>query len=146
MTMSILHAAGYEQYEISNYARAGFSSSHNRAYWSGQNYLGIGPSAFSTVGMQRWQNIADYREYADRLFNSRSTVDKIEELTPEMKQAEKIALSLRTGDGISVATLEPFKEKTQEFVQLGLLQQSNGNFVLTRAGKSLADSVAEAFV
>jgi putative oxygen-independent coproporphyrinogen III oxidase len=146
MTMSILHAAGYEQYEISNYARAGFSSSHNRAYWSGQNYLGIGPSAFSTVGMQRWQNIADYREYADRLFDGRGTVDKIEELTPEMKRAEKIALSLRTGDGISVVTLEPFKEKTQEFVQLGLLQQLNGNFVLTRAGKSLADSVAEAFV
>lgn len=146
MTISILHQAGYEQYEISNYARAGFSSSHNRAYWSGRNYLGIGPSAFSTVGMQRWQNIADYREYADRLFDGRSTVDKIEELTPEMKRAEKIALSLRTRDGIAVETLEPFKAETREFVKLGLLQQSNGNFILTRAGKLLADSVAEAFV
>jgi oxygen-independent coproporphyrinogen-3 oxidase len=146
MTMSILPQAGYDQYEISNYARPGFSSSHNRAYWSGQDYLGIGPSAFSTVGMQRWQNIADYREYADRLLAGRSTVDKIEELTPQMKRAEKIALSLRTREGISVATLEPFQEETREFVKLGLLQQSNGNFILTRAGKSLADSVAEAFV
>ncbi|MEY2541556.1 MAG: hypothetical protein QOI22_1158 [Verrucomicrobiota bacterium] len=146
MTMSILQEAGYEQYEISNYARPGFSSSHNRAYWSGQNYLGIGPSAFSTVGMQRWQNIADYREYAARLFDGRSTVDKIEELTSDMKRTEKIALALRTRDGISVETLEPFKEETREFVKLGLLEQSNGNFVLTRAGKSLADSVAEAFV
>jgi oxygen-independent coproporphyrinogen-3 oxidase len=146
MTMSILQAAGYEHYEISNYARPGFSSTHNRAYWSGQDYLGIGPSAFSTVGMQRWQNVADYREYAERLFDGRSIIDKTEELTNVMKRAEKIALLLRTSDGVSAATLEPFKKEAAEFVELGLLQRSNGQFVLTHAGKSLADSVAEAFV
>src|ERR1700730_17054405 len=63
MTMSILEDAGYEHYEISNYARPAFSSVHNRAYWAGEDYLGIGPSAFSTRGLQRWQNIPDYREY-----------------------------------------------------------------------------------
>jgi putative oxygen-independent coproporphyrinogen III oxidase len=146
MTMSILQDAGYEHYEISNYARPGFSSTHNRAYWSGQDYLGIGPSAFSTVGMQRWQNVADYREYAERLFEGRSTIDKTEELTNVMKRAERIALLLRTSEGVSAATLEPFKKEAAEFVQLGLLQRSNGQFVLTHAGKSLADSVAEAFV
>lgn len=146
VTMSILEEAGYEHYEISNYARPGFSSLHNRAYWSGQDYLGIGPSAFSTVGMRRWQNVADFREYADRLFNDRSLIDKVEDLTPEMKQMERIALLLRTRDGVSVATLEPFSKEAREFVALGLLRQSNGCFVLTRAGKSLADSVAEAFV
>jgi oxygen-independent coproporphyrinogen-3 oxidase len=145
-TMSMLQEAGYEHYEISNYARPGFSSRHNRAYWSGQDYLGIGPSAFSTVGMQRWQNIADHREYAERVFDCRSCVDKVEELTPEMKRAERIALSLRTDDGVSAATLESFTKEAREFVELGLLRRSNGRFVLTRAGKSLADSVAEAFV
>ena len=144
--MSILQKAGYEHYEISNYARPDFSSLHNRAYWSGADYLGIGPSAFTTVGMQRWQNIADYREYADRVFNCRSCIDKTEELTPGMKRAEKIALTLRTSAGVSAATLEPFTKETREFVQLGLLRQTNGKFVLTQAGKSLADSVAEAFV
>lgn len=146
MTMSTLEQAGYEHYEISNYARPGFSSIHNRSYWSGEDYLGVGPSAFSTVGTKRWQNIADYREYADRLFDGRSTVDRTEELTAEMKRTERIALSLRTRDGVSEAILQPFTKEIDEFVQLGLLQQSNGNFILTRAGKSLADSVAEAFV
>lgn len=146
MTMSILPEAGYEHYEISNYARPGFSSRHNRAYWSGEDYLGIGPSAFSTVGRQRWQNMADHREYADRVFDCRSCIEKIEELTPEMRRTETIALGLRTREGISAATLESFTKEAREFVELGLLRHANGHFVLTRAGKSLADSVAEAFV
>src|SRR6266404_636774 len=145
-TMSILQEAGYDHYEISNYARPGFSSQHNRAYWSGEEYLGIGPSAFSTVRMQRWQNIADYREYAGRVCDGRSCIDTTEELTPEMKRAETIALSLRTNNGVSAATLEPFRTQAREFVELGLLRQSNGHFILTAAGKSLADSVAAAFV
>ena len=57
--MCVLEEAGYEQYEISNYAHPGFASVHNRAYWLGKDFLGIGPSAFSTVGMQRWQNVCD---------------------------------------------------------------------------------------
>lgn len=146
LTISTLQNAGYDHYEISNYAQPGFSSRHNRAYWSGEHYLGIGPSAFSTVEMQRWQNIADHREYADRVFGSRSCIDKIEELTPEMKRAERIALALRTDDGVSAATLESFTKEANEFVELGLLRHSNGRFILTHAGKSLADSVAEAFV
>ena len=145
-TMSILPEAGYEHYEISNYARPGFSSQHNCAYWSGQDYLGIGPSAFSTSGMQRWQNIADHREYADRVFDCRSCIHTTEELTPEMKRVETIALSLRTNNGVSAVTLEPFTKQAREFVELGLLRESNGHFILTAAGKSLADSVAEAFV
>ncbi len=146
MTMSILEAAGYEHYEISNHARRGFRSGHNRAYWSGSNYLGIGPSAFSTVGMTRWQNIADFRRYADAVLCGRSAIGSVEQLTPEMKRAEKIALSLRTLDGAPAKLLEPFPNETREFVRLGLLRKRRNNFILTRTGKPLADSVAEAFV
>jgi oxygen-independent coproporphyrinogen III oxidase len=146
MTMSILEKAGYQQYEISNYAQAGYSSVHNHAYWAGEDYLGIGPSAFSTMGMRRWQNVPDYREYADRVLSGQSPVSSIEELTPKMKSAEKISLSLRTREGISAESLASSSGQTREFIALGLLQQSNGNFVLTRAGKLLADSVAEALV
>jgi oxygen-independent coproporphyrinogen-3 oxidase len=144
MTMCILEDAGYEQYEISNYARPGFASVHNRAYWLGKDYLGIGPSAFSTVGMQRWQNVCDYRSYADRVLSGQSPRGFSESLTNEMKRAERIALSLRTHEGIAASELRP--RETEEFISLGLLRKSNGNFSLTRKGKSLADSVAEAFL
>jgi len=146
MTMSILEAAGYQHYEISNYARPGFSSVHNRAYWRGEDYLGIGPSAFSTVGRRRWQNVADYRAYIDRVLSGRSVVGSTEKLTTKMKRAEKIALSLRTRDGVSADLLKHLPNETDEFVRLGLLECSDGNFVLTGPGKSLADSVAEAFI
>ena len=146
MTMSILEDAGYEQYEISNYARPGFESVHNRAYWSGEDYLGIGPSAFSTVGLRRWQNVPNYREYIERVLSGRSAIGSTENLTPEMKRTEKIALSLRTRDGVPADLLSIKPNQTYEFVALGLLEQLNGNFVLTGKGKSLADSVAEAFL
>src|SRR5438552_5716404 len=146
MTISILEDAGYQHYEISNYARPGFSSRHNRAYWSGENYLGIGPSAFSTVGMRRWQNVADYRAYADRVLSGQSPIGSTENLTSEIKRVETIALSLRTNKGVSTALLTPFQNETREFIALGLLGKTNGNFVLTRAGKSVADLVTEAVI
>jgi len=119
---------------------------HNRAYWSGEDYLGIGPSAFSTVGMRRWQNLADYRAYADRVLSRQSPIGSTENLNSEMKRAERIALLLRTREGISAALLNDRQQTIEEFVGLSLLRQSNGNFVLTQKGKSLADSVAEAFL
>jgi oxygen-independent coproporphyrinogen III oxidase len=146
MTMSILEDAGYEHYEISNYARPGFSSVHNPAYWAGEDYLGIGPSAFSTRRLQRWQNIPDYREYAARISQDQSPIGSTENLTSTMKRAERIALSLRTRDGISSHLLNNWPNEIREFIARGLLRRSNGNFVLTRAGKLLADSVAEAFL
>jgi oxygen-independent coproporphyrinogen-3 oxidase len=144
LAMSMLEAAGYEHYEISNYAVPGFRSSHNRAYWLGKDYLGIGPSAFSTFGMRRWQNVCDYRGYADRLFSDRSPTAFSESLTSEMKRTERIALSLRMLEGIDGSELKA--RQAEELVSSGLLRKSNGNFVLTCKGKTLADSVAEALV
>jgi oxygen-independent coproporphyrinogen-3 oxidase len=146
MAMSILEDAGYEHYEISNYARPGFSSLHNRAYWLGKEYLGLGPSAVSTVGMRRWQNVCDYRTYIDRVFSGQSPCASSENLTDEIKRTERIALSLRTRDGVSASELKGFAQEKNELIALGLLRESNGNFVLTRKGKAVADSVAEAFL
>jgi len=146
LAMTTLENAGYEHYEISNYARPGFRSVHNRAYWDGADYLGIGPSAFATIGLNRWQNIPDYREYADRLLSGRSPIASTEALTLEMKRVERLALGLRTRDGVATEMLEAWPEQTAEFVDLGLLSQSNGSYVLTQRGKCVADEVAAAFV
>ena len=103
MTMAMLEDAGYQHYEISNYARPGFESVHNRAYWLGKDYLGIGPSAVSTIGMQRWQNVCDYRAYIDRVFPANRRVNRARISRIEMKRTERIALSLRTREGISAS-------------------------------------------
>lgn len=144
--MRMLENAGFEHYEISNYARPGFESAHNRGYWAGHDYLGIGPSAFSTVGMQRWQNVCDYRAYSDRVLSGSSPIESTEALTTEMKRTERIALALRTREGISGNELQQRPNESRELIELGLLRELNGSFVLTPRGKLLADSVAEAFI
>jgi oxygen-independent coproporphyrinogen-3 oxidase len=146
MTMATLEDAGYEQYEISNYARRGFESVHNCAYWLGKDYLGIGPSAVSTIGMRRWQNVCDYRAYSDRILAGQSPLESSEDLTPEMKRTERIALALRTRDGVSGSDLKRFTKEKNELIALELLRDSHGNYVLTRRGKALADSIAETFL
>ena len=144
--MQTLERAGYEHYEISNYARPGFASAHNRGYWAGHDYLGLGPSAFSTVGMQRWQNVCDYRAFSDRVLAGESAIASTEILTSEMKRGERIALSLRTRNGIPSDELSQWPNESREFIDLGLLREASGHFVLTPRGKLLADSVAEAFI
>jgi len=144
--MSILESAGFEHYEISNYARAGYASWHNRGYWAGDDYLGIGPSAFSTLGLQRLQNVADYRAYADRVLADHAPIASTEILTPTIKRGERIALALRTRQGIPASELAPWPSECNEFKNLGLLQEADGHLALTRQGKLLADSVAEAFI
>jgi oxygen-independent coproporphyrinogen III oxidase len=140
MAMALLEAAGYEHYEISNFARPGFRSQHNQAYWRGADYLGLGPSAWSTRGFERWQNIADHREYARRLLAGASVIAVREELTGAMKRTERIALGLRTADGIS-ADLIPL-ERARDLVDAGLLAEEGKRFFLTSSGTMMADSVA----
>jgi oxygen-independent coproporphyrinogen-3 oxidase len=145
-TMRLLGAAGFQQYEISNYARPGRESAHNRAYWSGNNYLGLGPSAFSTVGAERWQNVADYRIYSDRILGGTSAVTSTELLSDQTKRGEQIALSLRTRWGVPAEWLEGWTEECAEFIALGLMRADGERFVLTEKGKLLTDTVSAAFV
>ena len=140
--MELLEASGYPQYEISNYARPGFESLHNRAYWSGSDYLGIGPSAFSTIGWQRYQNVPDYRAYSDRVLSGQSPIQSCETLDAEGKRLERIALSLRTREGLAQDLIGSQTSKSQELIELGLLETKDNRFVLTRRGRTMADTVA----
>jgi oxygen-independent coproporphyrinogen-3 oxidase len=140
MAMELFESAGYEHYEISNYARSGFRSRHNQAYWRGADYIGLGPSAFSTRSGQRWQNITDHREYARRLEAGESPIASVEKLTSNMQRTEQIALGLRTSEGIAKELING--QDPRELISAGLLIQNDDHFVLTTKGKLLADSVA----
>ncbi len=145
-SMRVLEREGYQQYEISNYARPGCESAHNCGYWAGDDYLGIGPSAFSTVAAERWQNVCDYRSYGDRIAARTSPVISVETLTPEIKRSEQIALLLRTRWGVPAEWLSAWPDERAELFALDLLRRDGGRLVLTPQGRLLADSVAAAFV
>ena len=145
-TMDTLAAAGLAQYEISNYARPGRESLHNQAYWSGADYLGFGPSAFSTRGLHRWKNIPDTAAYNERVLTGKSTVSFEESLTRPQRQGEIIAFALRTARGVRREEVSAWSESVREFIELGLLLEDHGRIVLTRRGRLLADTVAAAFV
>lgn len=146
LTMDTLTGAGFAHYEISNYARPSYESRHNQAYWLGADYLGFGPSAFSTRGLQRWQNLPDSAEYTRRVLAGESAVSFEEALTPPQRRGEILAFQMRTAQGATRAELSEWTAAVDRFEKLGLLTERAGRIALTRRGKLLADSVAEAFV
>ncbi|MEI6715629.1 MAG: radical SAM family heme chaperone HemW [Verrucomicrobiota bacterium] len=146
LTMDRLGESGYRHYEISNHARPGGESLHNQAYWEGKDFLGFGPSAFSTVQNERRQNICDTAQYTQRIHSSTCAVSTRESLTATTRLRERIAFGLRVDTGIESELLTPWQSAIADFVDLGLLEIFGSRLRLTRRGKLLADSVAEAFV
>jgi oxygen-independent coproporphyrinogen-3 oxidase len=145
-TMDLLHDAGYAHYEISNYALPGRESLHNFGYWNGDDYLGFGPSAFSTVGTTRWQNVPDSAAYTARISAIGAAVSFEETISEKTRTGETLAFGLRTDRGIPVQAAAPWEADLVELRALGLLESRDGRLRLTRRGKLMADSVAEAFV
>ena len=142
--IELLESAGYEHYEISNYARPGFRSRHNQAYWRGADYVGLGPSAFSTWNGRRWQNVAQHHEYARRLEAGESPIAATETLTTSMRRMESVGLGLRMMEGISDQLVD--LREAADLTSAGLLARSGDRVALTRRGKLVADSVAERLV
>lgn len=145
-TMERLQGAGYRHYEISNYSRPGHESAHNRAYWQGADYLGFGPSAFSTVGCERWENVRDTAAYIQALKEGTSLIRSTESLSETTRRGEIAAFAMRTAEGLTLHELEPWITDIRHFLDIGLLQETAGRVHLTSRGKLLADAVAEAFV
>ncbi len=145
-TMDRLSAAGFVQYEISNHARPGHESQHNRAYWLGADYLGFGPSAFSTVGLERWEKVRDTAAYTQRVLAGKDASGFRETLSAPQRAGETAAFRMRTIEGMPETELAPWSAAMREFLEAGLLERREKNLRLTRRGKLLADTVAEAFV
>ena len=145
-TMDRLSLGGYEQYEISNHARAGAISSHNMAYWEGRDFLGFGPSAFSTVGEKRMQNVCDTAAYSLKMQAGVSPIHSEENLSADTRLRERIAFGLRMAAGLKADLLTPWAEETEHLIEIGLLEANDRRLRLTRRGRMLADLVASSFV
>lgn len=152
--MNFLRDKGYEQYEISNFAKDNMLSKHNSAYWLGEKYLGIGPSAHSFNGVERAWNISNNHAYINALKQKHCSIES-EQLTTANKFNEYILTRLRTKWGISLTDLQKIKssaistlkEQLNQFIEKKLIQEYQGSYFLTDLGKYQADGIsAELFI
>ena len=150
MLMQQLETAGYNHYEISNYAQPGFESKHNSSYWQGKHYIGLGPSAHSFNGISRSWNIANNALYITGMMQNQ-TVLETEQLTTTHQLNEYIMITLRLKQGINLATIETkwgatiLKEllyKASSWQATHHLILSNNHLALSKLGKLFADGIA----
>lgn len=142
-----LGEAGFAHYEISNYAAPGHRSAHNESYWRGEDYLGLGPSAFSTHDSLRWQNVCDTSRYIELASSGQATAFGAESITPAMRRIERFGMELRTDRGLPVGQVEAENRRTLEtLAHEGLLEFDDSYVRLTRSGKPLVDSIAIALL
>jgi len=140
--VEMLSAAGYAQYEISNYARPGHECRHNLAYWQGADYLGLGPSAWSTIGERRWQNVPDTAAYVRAMQAGVRPIRDEEILPAATREAEKIAFGLRMNAGIDPSQLAARHDFVTGLREEGLLESHGPRVRLTPRGRLLADEIA----
>ena len=133
--------AGYEHYEISNYARRGFRSRHNQVYWRAEEYLAFGPGACGFLGDVRYGNVKPVERYCTALEAGGLPLGTHEVLTPAQRKAEKVILGLRLSDGVPLAWLEDARSLVETWASLGLLEVAGDRCRLTEAGFLLSDSL-----
>jgi oxygen-independent coproporphyrinogen-3 oxidase len=122
-------------------------STHNEGYWSGEDYIGLGPSAVSTTGGQRMKNIADTAAYIIRVQLLGNALDEAETLDDEERRIERIALGLRTSAGIALSLLDlEARQRAAILVEEGIASIGCGRLVLTGRGRALVDPIAAELV
>ncbi len=141
-----LAAAGYDWYEVSNWSRStGQRSRHNLAYWTGEDWWGIGPGAHSHVGGVRWWNVKHPAAYAQRLVAGRSPAAGRETLDDATRAVERVLLETRLADGLPIGRLRgEGRRAVAGLMADGLIEPRAafaGRVVLTRPGRLLADAV-----
>ena len=153
--MNTLEAAGYEHYEISNFALPGQRAVHNSNYWLGKPYLGIGPAAHSYNGQSRQWNVANNARYIKHFLKQEALESppfELETLTPTQQYNEYILTRLRTAWGVELEDLpvnfqSHFLKHVKTFQEKGDVIQRDQNYTLSRSGKLLADYISmELFV
>ena len=153
--MDALPTAGFEQYEISNFARPGFRCRHNQTYWANHAYFGFGVGAARYVNGVRELNTRDIRTYIQRLLADESPTFQSECLLPRERAVETIAVQLRRAEGIERRCFQEqtgfdvddlIGPKIRDLIAQELLNDDGHAVTLTRKGKCLADAVTAALM
>ncbi|MGA4669658.1 radical SAM family heme chaperone HemW [Propionibacteriaceae bacterium Y1923] len=142
----VLTAAGYQNYEVSNWARPRgdrlHRSRHNLAYWRSQDWWGFGPGAHSHLNGVRWWNHKHPAKYTRTLAEGRPAAVGRERLTPEQRHEERVLLELRIADGLPLAALSPDeRSRLQRWVSSGHAELDDDHVRLTLPGRLLADGI-----
>lgn len=150
-TVETLESYGFYRYELSNFAKKGFESRHNQAYWDRKSYKGFGLGACSFNGRFRFQNNKNLRNYFTAVANQEGLLHEVEEITAQQVSIEKIMLGLRQAQGVdvenvlqdfSLAQQQYFKEKADWLERQGLIKQEHGRLFLTPQGYVVENEVA----
>ena len=150
LLMKWLRQAGYEHYEVSNFAKRGFKSRHNSSYWQGKKYLGLGPSAHSYDGIVRKWNVANNTKYINAIEKG-IVENETEVLTEIQKLNEYIMISLRTMEGMDLEKIRSIwgedkitamEKKLSILKKSNLLHQKDSIIQLTDEGMLMADGIA----
>ena len=143
----LLTSRGLRHYETSNYAQPGFESRHNQSYWAGKDYLGIGPSAVSTISNHRWKNVSDTSIYLQQVEQNGHAEHDAEDLSQSQLDLERIALMLRTDGGVHRQHLAEVESPRIEcIVEEGLAGWNGEHLVLRGRGPLLVDSIVNHLV
>ncbi|MBN2036635.1 MAG: radical SAM family heme chaperone HemW [Chitinispirillaceae bacterium] len=148
--------AGFEQYEVSNFARRGFRCRHNQAYWDHNPFLGLGCAAHSYLPPDRWGTVRDVQRYCTTVEAGERPYEFIETIDPEKLAAEMLFLGLRRSDGINennfveksgYVFLEYIhRQKIEEFEKQGLLRYAKPYWRPSSKGMLMADAMARALI
>ena len=149
-TIEILKQAGYQHYEISNFAKPGCQSKHNRVYWKNQPYLGFGPAAASYYNFTRSTNSADLQSYIDNILANKQPECQSEHLEGKLHAAETLMLNFRLIEGVDIAEFkarflatpeEMFPKSFAKYYDMKILKRQNGKILVETDSLFVIDSV-----
>lgn len=145
-----LSAIGLRQYEISAFCKDELYSRHNIGYWTGREFLGLGPSAFSFYQDKRFSNIANLTRYAKLLEDGKSPIDFTEEISKEKRLRERLVLQLRLRDGADMHNFSHLDAETEKSIESliaqGLLKRSGDMLSLSEKGCLFYDHIASELI
>lgn len=155
LAIETMEAAGRQQYEISNYAKPGYQSQHNLAYWKNETYFGFGAGAHGYLKGERYNNFGPIQHYLEPLRNGKVPIIYRQPLTAANKVEEEMMLGLRTMRGVNKAAFQKkfnhpmegyYQDVLQELLQKELIKEEEGFIRLTRKGTFLGNEVFRSFL